>query len=304
MPGSEIEFVGHCSTDVFSSFQPDFYGDNEDDIDDWFDEVDLSNNNHQVNLTFDIPNSATPGEYSFFIGNTIGNDNDRKFIRELIINIENAPPIIDNLSSYQFSADDQITISGSNLSNDGTIKFNDLQCSSSDIQSWGNSSIIVTVPDGVVSGVLTLIKSAGSCSANYQIISSTGYPEITQSIPDQILITGQDLSIGSLYNYFMDPNGDDLAFTINYDCDDLTYTLEENIVVFSSTLMENLDVSISIKAEDSEGEITDTFTISIIPPGPPLPSPTSLDAVVINCNDINLNWVMPSDERRGQMKLY
>jgi hypothetical protein len=267
-PGDEISFAATCYQSEFSSTDPDFY--ENDYIEDWFEDVDVFNNGNSANFEFEIPNSASVGEHEFFMGSRLSNGNEY-FLRELVINVITPSPIINSISSSSISADDVITISGNNFQNSGTVKFGNI--TALNISTWSDNSITCTVPEGIQNGNIIVINSGGASNGMpYQVISSTGDPELVQPIPDMSLQTNTTTTIANLNNVFWDPNGDELEFSIDYNSLNLSHNSDFNTTgILVITTSDQADVvDITITAEDAdEATVSDQFTITIYSPQQP-----------------------------------
>ena len=126
------------------------------------------------------------------------------------------PIRIDSLSSTVFSADDELTIFGSGFEQPGNVLFNMLIAD--EILSWTETEISLIVQEGVSTGNLTVENLYGTSNAvAYQIISSTGDPEVVQPIPNHVITAGTTKFIADLNVVFWDPNGDELLFSLEYD---------------------------------------------------------------------------------------
>jgi len=279
--GDEICFEANCSSNTFTGDTPDFYKNSY--IDDWFSDVDLSNGNHTAMYKFNIPNDASYGEHEFFIGCDLAGANE-KFLRELKINVIEQPPNIVSLSSYSFSADDLITISGNNFMNSGIVKFGTVPANT--INNWTNSSIICIVPEGIQNaGVYVITNSGTSNGVSYQVISSTGDPEVIQPVPDQSMNGGSTLLAADFNNVFWDPNGDDLTYDVQYSSSNLTHNSDfATTGLLYLTAAENASetIPVTISATDDDNvTVTDDFNIQIIMNIPPLAADFTADVTYI-----------------------
>lgn len=179
---------------------------------DWFDGINLYNSAHNVKIRFDIPTSATLGTYVFYQPTPYVGSSVLDHYTKVQIKIIAQPPIVNSLSSYAFSADDQITITGTGFGTPGSIKFNSLTVS--EFVSWTTTQIKVMVPVGVQSGNLFVLNSNGLSNGKaYTIISSTGEPIVVAPIPDQSIYQAETKFIASLNNVFSDPNNQVLTFS-------------------------------------------------------------------------------------------
>ncbi|MDP8209675.1 MAG: IPT/TIG domain-containing protein, partial [Candidatus Stygibacter australis] len=235
-------------------------------VDDWFNGVSSNTGYVTADFEFIIPSNASYGTHTFYFQTDYEDSGDPKYITKLKITILHSSPSIASLSSYEFSADDYITISGNDFSSVGQVFFGSLE--TSNITSWSNTSIVCEVPENVVNGNLYVVTNYGiSNSVYYQIISSTGNPEIIQPIPDQEIIAGTSAIISDLNNVFWDPNNDVLQYAINYSSSYLTYNADSLII--GRLFMEaednvEEDVTISVTATDADSvSIEDIFILSI-----------------------------------------
>lgn len=306
-PGSSIEFIGTVGTGyTLTDWEPDFYGNAASQVEDWYDDATLFNSNRGARWEFDISSSATANSYDFFFGVDMRQSSQlAMFVRKLTIIVNAQPPQINTLSSYSFSATDNITISGTRFGTSGTVRFNNLV--SSHIVSWSNTSIVCRVPVGVTSGSLTVTSNQNgqSNAVGYNVISSTGDPVLVQPIPDQSLLAGSTYTIANLNNVFSDPNNHTLVYTVNVNdfrtSNRISTRLEvDNSVLQSGTLRVTIyddsegDVQLGITATDPfNGTATDSFVITIVAIElPELLPPTNLTGLAGN-NSVNLSWSPP-----------
>ena len=120
-----------------------------------------------------------------------------------------SPPSISTISSNNFSAGDYITISGNRFGQSGKVLFNDLE--PLEYQNWSDSEIVCLIPIGIQSGSLSVIANNGtSNSIEYNVISSSGKPELIQHIPDISITAFEENLIADLNYFFWDPNGGSL----------------------------------------------------------------------------------------------
>jgi hypothetical protein len=91
-------------------------------------------------------------------------------------------------------------------------------------------------------------------SINWLTDSTPNNPPTTQTIPDLTWSKGTSKTI-NLDNYFTDPDGDDLTYTIHETSDqtDITATITNNIVTFTTTPDFTGSDWIIFKAEDTSG---------------------------------------------------
>lgn len=290
LPGSRIQFVAECLNYGFENSDPDFYKNSE--VENWFLDIRRENSNKKALFKFQVQNSASPGQYSFFMGAKLNNG---KFLRELTITILIPPPEITQIKNDTLSADDEIQIIGTNFSNNGTVNFNLLNAQH--INTWSNTSISCIVPEGVESGNIYITNENGvSNSFSYQIISSTGDPEVITHIPDQSMETNTLRFINEIKNIFWDPNGDDLSISMS---------LDTNIIKFSSDSLTNGKLyllskstagsqTIIISAKDADNvTVSDTFAVNIV--SRIIPVELSNFSAEINKAEIILTWQTESE---------
>jgi len=176
------------------------------------------------------------------------------------------PIKIDSLSSIVFSADDELTIYGSGFEQVGTVYFNAL--AADEIISWNETEITLIVPEGVSSGNLIVENMYGSSNEIvYQIISSTGDPEVAQPIPNRVITAGTTKFIADLNTVFWDPNGDNLLFTLDYDSPYLTHnddSLQIGRVYFTAQDNQQDTLFVTATAQDADSvSASDQFIVFI-----------------------------------------
>ncbi len=176
------------------------------------------------------------------------------------------PIIIDSLSTYVFSADDEITVYGSGFEQTGTVLLNTL--AADEILSWDDTEISLVVPEGVSSGNLKVENMYGSSNAiAYQIVSSTGNPEVAQPIPNHVITAGTTKFIADLNTVFWDPNGDSLLFSLDYDSPYLTHnedSLQIGRIYFTAQDNKQDTLFVTVTAQDADSaSASDQFVVFI-----------------------------------------
>ncbi|MCD6330126.1 MAG: heparinase II/III family protein [Candidatus Cloacimonetes bacterium] len=176
------------------------------------------------------------------------------------------PIRIDSLSTILFSADDELTIYGLGFEQTGTVYFNAL--AADEILSWNEAGITLVVPEGVSSGNLVVENMYGSSNESaYQIMSSTGDPEVAQPIPNHVITAGTTKFIADLNTVFWDPNGDTLLFSLDYDSPYLTHnedSLQIGIVYFTAQDNQQDTLFITATAQDADSaSASDQFIVFI-----------------------------------------
>ncbi|MCP9291482.1 T9SS type A sorting domain-containing protein [Gracilimonas sediminicola] len=234
----------------------------EDEIDSWIGSINEVSGN-RLEIVWDIPSNEPIDRHEIYFQTEYTNANN--MYNNVYLNIVAPSPNIESLSKNQFSADDIITISGSNFtSTQGTVKFNEEE---GDVNSWSTTQISVTVPEGITDGALLVRNANGPSNAkSYQVISSTGDPIVQQRIPNQVIKAGDTLYVAQLANTFNDPNDDNLTYSSEVD---------SGVVVLSSDL-ENGDLriaadsgaaglySVIISATDADAAVvSDTFSVDV-----------------------------------------
>ncbi len=266
-PGTTIEFVAHCSAAQFSATDADIYRNNDGlTIEPWYDSFTRFDGNYSVKYVFDIPTSATTGSYSFYMAARLSNNN--RFVRELQITVIAAPPSITSINSNNFSADDEITITGTGFGSTGTVKFNEL--AAIEIVSWATTQIKAKVPVGVQSGNLIVINANGpSNGIAYAVKSSTGAPEVIAPIPDQSIYQDETRLIASLNNVFSEPNNQVMTFSATSSNPDVL--IDQNLLTTGQLSLNALssaigNSTITVTATDPNNKTaSDEFLITIIP---------------------------------------
>ncbi len=238
---------------------------------DWSFNSDTFDDDTRADFQFTIPSDATNGTYEFYLL-TYHDGSIEAYLTKLAIIVVDPTPQITTLSKSTFSADDVLTITGSNLGTSGTVRFGSIDAS--EIISWSNTSVQCVVPEGVSNGNIFIITNAGtSNSLAYQIISSTGDPEIALPIPDQSISSGATKTIADLNTVFTDPNGDALSYSIEISNAALSYdadALPSGTLVLSATTDAEGTAEVSVTATDADNaSITDIFEVDIDSAPPP-----------------------------------
>ncbi|MBN2275698.1 MAG: hypothetical protein JXK95_15320, partial [Bacteroidales bacterium] len=257
--GDEIIFTAVCGID-FANTDPDIYRNSSIDANDW--SISRSSDRNTAYYEYDLPNNMSNGTYTFFIGSSLSGG---KYLRKLTVKVISPTPTISALSKNAVSADDQITISGSNFSSSGIVRFNSI---SAIVSSWSGTSITCIVPQGIIDGVVTVTTSDGTSNGiSYTVNSSTGNPILVYEIPDQTMNQGETRIIADLNNVFDDPNDGSLTFSASSsNCD-----ISINSTVLSSGTLElttSSDImsgaTITISATDNTSKsVSDNFTIDV-----------------------------------------
>ncbi|MEK6781743.1 MAG: IPT/TIG domain-containing protein, partial [Bacteroidota bacterium] len=262
-PGGDAIFTGRCSTRTFGNSSPEIY--KSPTVDGWYSSLTRFDNNNRIQYKFRIASNATVGAYSFWLASVLSNND--KFLRELTITVAAPPPSITSLNKTLLSADDEITISGTNLGTTGTVKFGNIQ--STAILSWNNSSITFVVPSGISQGVVTVTNSNGTSNGlAYSVLSSTGNPTIAQPIPDQILWPNETLVVGDLDDMFSDPNGLPLSFTVNTNnakisFDQTTFSVDHILKLIGAPDI-TIGSVVTVSAFDNTNkQVADNFNITV-----------------------------------------
>ena len=274
-PGQTAVFTATApSGKYFISNYPDDYpifvtgttSNNPNLVKDWLTNAQRSNNNTTLTLTFTIPSTATTNTYLFYII-TPYNTGTLEHMSRLNIQVDPLPPAITSLSIYTFSADDQITITGTNFSTTtGSVKFyNNLNAS---IVTWSNTQIKCKVPNGVQNGNLCVVNSVGtSNSVAYQVISSTGDPVVVQPIPDQSMNQNSSLVVATLTNVFWDPNNDPLVYTASSSSPNITWSITSGILTLTTNGIASGTNQITVSATDADNvTVQDVFQVTVIVP--------------------------------------
>jgi len=267
LPGEDVVFTAYCVEDLEDDAE--IYDNN--DVEDWDLEIDVFNGGNWVYYEFGIPNNANPGKEVFYLASEFDNANGSKFLARLEITVLQSLPNISTVSSNSFSADDIITISGSNFNTSGIVKFGTIAATT--INSWTSTSISCVVPEGIQDANIMVITNGGASNGMpYQVISSTGDPEVVQPVPDQSMDGGATLLAADFNNVFMDPNGDDLVFDVQYTSSNLTHNSDfasTGLLYLTAAEYTTETVLVTISATDDDNvTVNDEFDISISSPLP------------------------------------
>ncbi len=264
-PGSTIYFTAWCLSKQFSE-DPDFFRNTT--VENWYEGFTIGD--HSAIYEFHIPSSAAINTYSFYMGATFPGNS--KFLRELAIKVIASPPSITSISSNHFSADDQITITGTGFgtSSSGSVHFNDLEVAPSQIVSWTVTQIKVIVPVGVQTGNLFVTNNNGVSNGKYYtVISSTGEPIVINPIPDQTIYQNETSLIAYLNNIFSDPNNQSLDFSAtstNQGVQILLDSVNVNKLYLITSANATGSSTITVTATDiTNKSAKDTFVVTIIP---------------------------------------
>ncbi len=290
--GETVEFVVNSNHISFNPTEPDIYfNDQGQTVDPWFDNFSSQNGGYTLKLRFEIPSSATPGTYSFYCG-TEFSDYQSKFVAQLKITVLAPPPNIISLSKTVLSADDEITITGSNFgSSPGSVYFNSLPATS--IVSWTTTSIKCIAPVGIQNGTLFITAPGGPSNAmNYTVVSSTGIPQIVQPIPDFSIKTNENRFVADLRQIFLDPNGGNLTFTFssmqNAIVANTDSLLNGRLIVSVSTVNQASDRIIVTAKDPSNKSVSDTVDVTINLVDAPISS--SCYALNFNPGKLYISW--------------
>jgi hypothetical protein len=235
----------------------------------WITSASRSLNNTKILFSFSIPPTITSGNDYIFYLTTPYSGISQEHLTRLEIKVINPVPLISSLNKYTFSADDQITISGSNFgTTPGTVKFyNNLTGINI---SWKNTEIVCKVPYGVESGNVVIINnSVSSNGVSYTVNSSTGDPFVVSPIPDQSLEQNSSIIAATLSNVFSDPNNDPLIFSATSSSINITPTISNGILTITSNNKASGSYTITVSATDLDNvTVLDIFTVNIINPVP------------------------------------
>ena len=300
LPGGTVTFVANTVSGTTFSVgnTPSIYRNGT--VSSW--KCDLNHvSSTQEKYTYTVPPSASPGVYDFFIGARLSGSYG-SFIRELHITVLNPPPSISTISSSSISADDQITISGSNFGSSGTINFGSIV--SSQIQSWTNTSIQCTVPSGISNSSIQVTNSYGvSNNFPYTVISSTGNPIVLQPIADASMWASDTAYITDLNNNFSDPNPSQTLIysvsTTNSNVQYLSSDLANGLLKLYSIINADSTSIITITATDPLGKtVTNQFTLTLNKKLYPPEAPTltlPINGAINQPYFPVLNWTKPTD---------
>ncbi len=179
--GDEVRIVGKNFGDTQGTSYVDFNGVKATKYNSWT----------KSEIKVVVPNGATSGPVRVFVGTQGSN-----FVN-ITITIGMPDPIITSLSKNEFEIGEVITILGQNFGKMETdssfVYFNTIKAT--DILSWENTMIKVTVPKNATSGQLkVVIGKQSSNPMNYTIKTSVKEPKITSIIPS-IAQSGQEVDI-------------------------------------------------------------------------------------------------------------
>ncbi|MFZ1290474.1 MAG: S8 family serine peptidase [Melioribacteraceae bacterium] len=272
-PGQNIYFdVEAPPSKNFSTNDGDFAdiyltGSSDNQIRDWFDFSSNYNDDKNVKIHFNIPSDVSIGTYVFYQPTSYKNSSDLDHFTKVQIKIVAQPPTLTSLSSYNFSADDEITIIGTAFSSTGTVKFNDLSTTS--YISWSPTQIKVKVPVGVQAGNVFVVNSNGTSNGiSYTVKSSTGEPNLISPIPDQSIYQNSTKLIANLNNVFSEPNNQSLTFTVTSSNPEITY--DQNLLATGELhLIASASASgtstIEVTATDPDNKFAaDQFIVTIL----------------------------------------
>ena len=235
----------------------------------WFDKVTLYNNNRNAKIYFDIPSTAAIDDYIFYQPTSYQGSNELDHFTRVRIKIIARPPSITSLSRYDFSADDEITITGTTFGTitNGSVKFNDLVATQ--INQWNSTTIKVVVPVGVQPGNIYVLNSNGiSNGVAYTVISSTGAPVVISPIPDQSIYQGETKFISNLSTVFSDPNNQILTYSATSSNQNLL-VLQDSLIIKKLYLHALANATgtpiISVTATDPTNKsVTDQFIETVL----------------------------------------
>jgi len=267
-PGSAIYAYANVaanSGDLFESHASNYelYSSTTTDIKPWYNTLSKEGTFGRIKIRFDIPANAPLGKTVFYFRAEYSNRSYYDFIR-LTVYVTNPSPVISSLSKTSISADDIITITGTNLGTSGTVKFGEIP--SANVTSWSETTIMCTVPQGITNSQVTVTNPNGTSNGlAYTVISSTGSPVLIYQIPDQTMSQNETKYIGNLNDFFNDPNNGSLSFTATSNNTEISITSSElsqnNLyLVASANLLSNS--TITVTATDNSGKyVSDSFVI-------------------------------------------
>lgn len=179
--GDEIRIVGKNFGDTQGSSYVDFNGVKATKYNSW----------SKTEIKVVVPAGATSGPVRVFVGTQASNT------ANITIFTAMPDPIITSLSKTEFEIGEIITILGQNFGKMETdssyVYFNTIKATN--ILSWENTMIKVTVPNGATSGQLKVVIGKQSSNAvNYTIKVPVKEPKINNVNPS-IAQSGQDIDI-------------------------------------------------------------------------------------------------------------
>lgn len=179
--GDEVRIVGKNFGDTQGTSYVDFNGVKATKYNSW----------SKSEIKVVVPNGATSGPVRVFVGSQGSN-----FVNITVV-AAMPDPIITSLSKNEFEIGEVITIIGQNFglmeTDSSYVYFNTVQAT--DILSWENTMIKVTVPKNATSGQLKVVIGKRSSNAvNYTIKVTVKEPKITSIVPS-IAQSGQDVDI-------------------------------------------------------------------------------------------------------------
>ena len=193
---------------------------NDPDYNNWFDSYSVDGSN--TVLKFDVPESAANTGNDFYITYKFRNSEITHFVR-CEVHVQDFLPTISSIDHENISSDDILTIRGTHFgTNQGLVHFGNKTADK--ITNWSDNSVTCVVPKGISNDNLyvTNSKNVQSNGIPYKVISSTGNPTLTRSLPDEVMQSGGTLDVGDLNTYFSDPNGDKLTYTVTTSSNGIT----------------------------------------------------------------------------------
>ena len=276
----------------------------QDEIDNWIANInELSGG--VLEITWNIPANEPINRHEIYV--MLEYNSNLPTYSKVYLNIVAPEPIINQVSSNLLSADDIITINGNNFGSNGGVNFNDI---SGSINSWSNTEILVTVPEGIVDGLLFVNNSNGVSNGKaFEVLSSTGDPIIQQAIPNQSIQAGDTIFVTQLSNTFSDPNGDNLSFSSQVDpgvAVSETDLLNGDLILIADSSSSG-DYIVTITATDADNaSVTDEFSVNVepliqVPATPALISPSNAS---FNTElNVQLIWSSVSDANYYELQI-
>jgi len=271
------------NTNKVSWFTPFVAGNKENVVQDWIHSVRLNKNNTQAEIIFDVPSSVSAKTYDFYLlAELSGASYD--YLTKLKINVLEPPPLILTVDRENISADDTLIINGSNFLNSGRIVFGNVEV----LQTiyWNNEEISCIAPSGIEDGLFVVTNSNGSSNPIlYHVNSSTGNPEVINSIPDLTISPGVNILIADLNDIFIDPNNDILSFAVEenskyIDINADSLAIHKLVLIGYGNKVVKCKV-IAIATDHDNSSVSDTFTVTIKPP-------ILTQSVILKPNKMNL----------------